>query len=345
MPSQLYSNGRGMIQCHYNNFIHLNSDRSYDYQNRNNYNDHRYDNGRFSSVHHYNNHRMNYYNRNYRQSPRFYTNNHRYIDYHRSNYESNNNNNNNNSFIAQSRRRFNELTTSPNQNRQQSRRINSNSNNDLRTYVQQRQSSWNTNQQNKNKNNNNKINSHHPYLEENQILKWFKSNSCGFIINQSDRGTRTFVLTATSHYNDWIQSSDELELWETYLGMGKINNYWSQEVLQYTKSHDYETNIGFVKRKINQLNHNITEIWNKIGDLKVQLKKFWARDVVHKRLRWMHEMCKLDNSPPTPTEDEEINELQIGIIKYIIRCTQHVTKMTETKKQISKAQMEYFLTL
>ncbi|CAF1250453.1 unnamed protein product [Rotaria sordida] len=331
------SSGRGRIfRGGHQNYSYFNGGRWCSYGNKNNCN-HRLS----YSPHRYDNHRRSYNKRNYRPSPRRHSNNYRANNYGRHNYESDDSDD---SFMDEPRRQFHTLCPRSNESRSRTRSIHSESNNVSSYITQQRQQlSWNTNHRNKNKTkNNNNTKPIHPYLQRSQILKWFKFNATQPIDINYDPSGAAFVLKATLLHDALARNNYEYDLWKAYLKMGKENRYWSEEVLQNTKTHDYHTNIRFIQSKLNQLAYNIIELDDDIEDATDKLKNNWAQDSFHQLCETIREHFRIDIPGVTKEEKNPIDRLEDDVMKYIKHCTQYTRDIVESKIQLSKAEMERF---
>ncbi|CAF4588637.1 unnamed protein product, partial [Rotaria socialis] len=139
------------------------------------------------------------------------------------------------------------------------------------------------------------------YLQQDQILKWYDSDSSSKKSMISDPANKAYILATVPIYDECLRVNFELQVWQSYLKMGIEQKHWAKEVTQRTKTCYDVVNCQFIRKKINQLVDNIVQANATIFDVQVQLIRYWS----HR------------NSENHQT----IESIEKQILEYISQCT------------------------
>ena len=153
-----------------------------------------------------------------------------------------------------------------------------------------------------------------------------------------------FLATSSIH-DEWVRNNYELQVWQTYLKLGTENKHWTKEVVQRTKKRDDQTNIRFIKKKINRITMEIAQASATISDLQIQLGTYWSLTLAGTALTMPESTTA---TAPTTTSNrprDPIDRVEKCILNYIQLCTQHVKKAAENRIKLAKAQMDEFKAL
>jgi hypothetical protein len=192
------------------------------------------------------------------------------------------------------------------------------------------------------------VNHHHynrDYLTGDQILQWFTDKSIHGSLLIHDYATYAYVSAITSIYDKWIRDDSKLKLWKIYLKLGRVNNYWTKEVLQSTKECNNDTNIEFIQSKIDRLKNNISDLIDTINECTIILTVHRKHDSNNQTAQEMFQTAGI-HTPGAAFPDNNIRDsiLQFSdyVHEHIKHCTRHFRKPIDTKSQLAKAEVNEF---
>ncbi|CAF3147175.1 unnamed protein product [Rotaria sp. Silwood2] len=205
------------------------------------------------------------------------------------------------------------------------------------------------------------------YLNENRIFASYSNNEAVKQILDSS-GNQAYIFKSAHFYDELIRADYEKQLWNNYLKLGTIKNYWAKEVVRRTKTRDDVRNTSFVEKKIEQFDSIINKACTEISFLKTNLNNYWtkvrsdklqqaaAKQAAANKQAAINKQTETipDNNATTSDTnnsatmvnqkdvENDIKKVENLIANYIKHCIQHVKKMCESRTELAIAQMNEY---